>query len=171
MWVQASEKATILYPRFHSTSSGKKLEAKVVKIKRQQCTNTEHGHNRHVEDIPWATFEPSRGEYRESLMPAAAGGGKARCRAHTTAALGNNRVSSDGQYELTELTPCYCKDTTMHMACRRTEKEKEKEPLTWFFWGAFFPPYTKIQSLFQWWLKELTGIQVIKCLHETLNIH
>lgn len=53
---------------------------------------------------------------------------------HTAAALGTHRVSADGECELTEVTPrYYCTDTTTRMACRRTEKGKEEEPLTRFF--------------------------------------
>lgn len=58
---------------------------------------------------------------------------------HTAAAVGTRRVSSDVEYELTEVTPCYCMHTTMQMACRRTEKGKEKEPLT--CWFGFFSLY------------------------------
>lgn len=59
---------------------------------------------------------------------------------HTTGAVETRRVSSDVEYELTEVTPRYSTDTTMRMACRGTEKEKEKELLTWVFCFFFFFP-------------------------------
>lgn len=76
-------------------------------------------------------FSLPEGHYRESCQkqtPEESQGAM-----HTAAAVGIHHGSSAVEYELTEVTPCYCTYTTTQMACRRTEKEKEKEPVTCFF--------------------------------------